>query len=113
MGGDIDDEAAALKMKELEETSSERKDFDLQHMGGQQLSKEDISELREFAIAGGYQPGSMLFGSVDEETLGCIPDCDGTKIVNTLSKALVSRSWNEILAIIGSNTSSVLVLFKL
>jgi hypothetical protein len=32
-----------------------------------QLSEEDISELKEFAVSGGYQPGSVLFDGVDEE----------------------------------------------
>jgi hypothetical protein len=44
--------------------------------------------LKEFAIAGGYQPRSMLFGGVDKEILGCIPDRAGAKIVNTLSKSV-------------------------
>jgi hypothetical protein len=39
-------------MKKSEETSSKSKAFNLRHLGGQQLPKEDISELREFAIAG-------------------------------------------------------------
>jgi hypothetical protein len=50
------------KGKRIEETSSENMNFDLQHLGGQQLSEEDISELKEFAISCCYQPGSMLFG---------------------------------------------------
>jgi hypothetical protein len=54
------------KGKKIEETSSKGVNFDLRHLGGQQLSKEDISELKEFAISCGYQPGSMLFGGVDE-----------------------------------------------
>jgi hypothetical protein len=54
------------KGKKIEETSSEDMNFDLRHLGGQQLSEEDISELKEFAISCGYQPGSMLFGGVDE-----------------------------------------------
>ena len=49
-------------------------------LSGQELSEEDISELREFAIAGGYQPDSILFGGVDEEILGCIPDRPGAKL---------------------------------
>jgi hypothetical protein len=43
-------------------------------LGDQELSEEDISKLKEFAIAGDYKPGSVLFGGVDEEILGCIPD---------------------------------------
>jgi hypothetical protein len=44
--------------------------------------------LKEFAIAGGYQSGSVLFGGVDEEILGCITDRARAKIVNTLSKSI-------------------------
>jgi hypothetical protein len=65
-------ETSTSKMKNTKEASLESKTFDLRHLGGQQLSEEDISELREFAIAGGYQPWSVLFGGVDEEILGCI-----------------------------------------
>jgi hypothetical protein len=88
MGEDIAVEDTGSKMKNNEETSSESKAFDLRHLGGQHLSEEDISELREFAIASGYQSGSVLFGGVDEEILGCIPDRAGAKIVNTLSKTI-------------------------
>lgn len=96
-------ESVASEMKNIEETSSENKIFDLRHLGGQQLFEEDISELREFAIAGGYQLESIIFGGVDEEILGCIPDCAGAKIVNTLSKASHFRNLNEISATIGNN----------
>jgi hypothetical protein len=78
--------ASPLKMKELEGVSLENKELDLRHLGGQKLSEGDISELKEFAIVGGYKPGSVLFGGVDEEILGCIPDSVGAKVVNTLSK---------------------------
>jgi hypothetical protein len=40
-------------------------------------------ELREFVVSGGYQPESVLFGGVEEEILGCIPDRARAKIVNT------------------------------
>jgi hypothetical protein len=62
--------------------------FDLRHLGDQQLSEEDISELKEFAISCGYQPRSMLFEGVDEEIVGCIRDRAGAKIINTLSKSI-------------------------
>jgi hypothetical protein len=42
------------KGKKIVETSSEGANFDLRHLGNQQLSKEDISELKEFAISCGY-----------------------------------------------------------
>jgi hypothetical protein len=82
------DKASALKMKELKKVSSEDTELDLRHLGGQELSYEDISELKDFAIAGGYKSGSVLFGGIDEEILGCIPDRAGAKIVNTLSKSI-------------------------
>jgi hypothetical protein len=37
----------------------------------------------------------MLFGGVDEEILGCIPDRAGAKIVNTLSRS-DSQSSNDV-----------------
>jgi hypothetical protein len=62
--------------------------FDLQHLGGQELSKEEKLELKEFAISCGYQPGALVFDGVDEEILGCIRDRAGAKIVDTLSKSV-------------------------
>jgi hypothetical protein len=76
------------KGKKIDNTPSSKKDFDLRHLGDQELSEEDKLELKEFAISCGYQPGSMLFGGVDEEILGCIRDRAGAKIVGTLSKSV-------------------------
>jgi hypothetical protein len=76
------------KGKRIEDSSSEDKDFYLWHLGGQLLSEEDKSELKEFAISCGYQPRSILFGGVDEEILGCIRDRAGAQIISTLSKGV-------------------------
>jgi hypothetical protein len=57
-------------------------------MASGELSAEDISELREFAIAGGYRPVVVLFSGVDNDVLECIPDRDGAKVVNTLTKSI-------------------------
>jgi hypothetical protein len=76
------------KGKKDEEISLEEANFDLRHLGGQQLSEEDMAELKEFNINCGYQPGSMLFGRVDEKVLGCIRDRAGAKIISTLSKSI-------------------------
>jgi hypothetical protein len=76
------------KGKKIEETSSKGVNFNLRHLGGQQLSEEDISELKEFAISCDYKPGSMLFGGIDEEIVGCIHDRAGAKIISTLSKSI-------------------------
>jgi hypothetical protein len=50
------------------------KEFDLRHLGGQELSEAEKEELEEYGKSCGYQPGSMLFGGVDKEILGCIRD---------------------------------------
>jgi hypothetical protein len=74
--------------KEIDNTPSDERDFDLRHLGGQELSEEDKLELKEFAISCGYQPRSLLFGGVDEEILGCIRDHAGAKIIDNLSKSV-------------------------
>jgi hypothetical protein len=75
------------KGKETNNTPSDEADFDLRHLGGQELSKEDKEELKEYAISCGYQPRSLLFGGVDEEILGCIRDRARAKIIDILSKS--------------------------
>jgi hypothetical protein len=75
--------------KEIDNTPSDERDFDLRHLGGQELSEEDKLELKELnSISCGYQPGSLLFCGVDEEILGCIHDRVGAKIIGTLSKSV-------------------------
>jgi hypothetical protein len=80
--------AVPHKGKKIDDAPSKEKDFDLRHLGGQELSEEDKLELKEFSMSCGYQPGSMLFGGVDEEILGCIRDRAGAKIVGTLSRSV-------------------------
>jgi hypothetical protein len=86
----VEESMAAVpdKGKRVVDTSSGEKDFDLWHLGGQELSEADKEELKEYAISCGYQPGSLLFGGVDEEILGCIHDRTGAKIIGTLSKSV-------------------------
>jgi hypothetical protein len=86
--GTIDPEFSVSKGKKTEEASLENRSFDLRHLGGQRLSEEDISEFKLFVVSGGYQPRSVLFGGIDEEILGCIPDRAIAKIVNTLAKSI-------------------------
>jgi hypothetical protein len=76
------------KGKKVVDASSEGKDFDLRHLGGQELSEADKEELKEYGISCGYQSGSMLFGGIDEEILGFIHDRVGAKIIGTLSKSV-------------------------
>jgi hypothetical protein len=76
------------KGKEIAEDTSKGKNFNFQNLIGQELSKAEKEELQEYAISCGYQSGAMLFGGVDEESLGCIRDRTGAKIISTLSKSV-------------------------
>jgi hypothetical protein len=73
------------KEKEISEDTSEEKDFNFQDILGQKLSK---AESLGYAISCGYQPGALLFGGVAEESLGCLRDRIGAKVVSTLSKSV-------------------------
>jgi hypothetical protein len=76
------------KGKEVVDTLSKEKEFDLRHLGSQELSEAEKEELEEYGKFCGYQPGSMLFGGVDEEILGCIRNRAGAKIIDTMSKSV-------------------------
>jgi hypothetical protein len=78
--------AVPEKGKELAEDASEGRNFNFQNIIGQELTKGEKEELRNYAISCGYQPGALLFGGVAEESLGCHRDRVGAKVVNTLSK---------------------------
>jgi hypothetical protein len=60
------------KEKEIAEDTSEEENFNFQNLIGQELSKAEKEELRDYAISCGYQPGALLFGSIDDESLGCL-----------------------------------------
>jgi hypothetical protein len=60
------------KGKEIAEDTSEEKDFNFQNIIGQKLSKAEKEELRDYAISCGYQPGALLFGCTDDESLECL-----------------------------------------
>jgi hypothetical protein len=76
------------KEKEITEDASEEKDFHFQNIIGQKLSKAEKEELRDYAISCGYQPGALLFGDIDDESLGCLRDRTGAKVISTLSKSI-------------------------
>jgi hypothetical protein len=78
----------AGKGKEKAEDTSEEEDFNFQDILGQELSKAEKEELKEYAISCGYRPGALLFGGVNEESLGCLRDHTGAKVVGTLSKSV-------------------------
>jgi hypothetical protein len=60
------------KEKEPAEDASEEGNFNFQNIIGQELSKAQKEELRDYAISCGYQPWALLFGAVAEESLGCL-----------------------------------------
>jgi hypothetical protein len=76
------------KGKEIAEDTSEERGFKFENLVGEELTKAEKEELQQYAISCGYQPGAMLFGGVSDETLGCIRDRTGAKIISTLSKSV-------------------------
>jgi hypothetical protein len=76
------------KGKEIAEDISEQKDFNFQNIIGQELPKAEKEELRDYAISCGYKPGALLFGGIDDESLGCLRDRTGAKVISTLSKSI-------------------------
>jgi hypothetical protein len=80
------------KEKEIAKDISEGKGFNFQNIIGQKLSKAEQEELQEYAISCGYQPGAMLFGGINEESLGCIRDRTRAKVITLCRRVLVFRS---------------------
>jgi hypothetical protein len=76
------------KEKDIAEDTSEEENFNFQNLIGQELSKAEKEELRDYAISCGYQPGALLFGGIDDESLGCLRDRTGAKVISTLSKSI-------------------------
>jgi hypothetical protein len=76
------------KEEEIAEDASEEEDFNFQNIIGQELSKAKKEEQKDYAISCGYQPEALLFGGIDEESLGCLRDRTGAKVVSTLSKSV-------------------------
>jgi hypothetical protein len=76
------------KGKAIAEDTLEEKGFNFQNIIGQGLSKTEKEELQEYAISCGYQPGALLLGGIDEESLGCLRDRTGAKVISTLSKSV-------------------------
>jgi hypothetical protein len=76
------------KEKELAKDASEEENFNFQNLIGQELSKAEKEELKDYAISCGYQPGALLFGGVDDERLGCLRDQTRAKVIGTLSKSI-------------------------
>jgi hypothetical protein len=76
------------KERKIADAASEKRDFDLRNLVGQELSEAKKKELQEYGISCGYQPGAMLFGGIDDGALGCIRDRAGANIIGTLSKSV-------------------------
>jgi hypothetical protein len=76
------------KEKEIAEDTSKDENFNFQNLVGQELTKAEKEELKEYAISCGYRPGALLFGGIDDERLGCVRDQTGAKVIGTLSKSI-------------------------
>jgi hypothetical protein len=83
----VTEETTAAKPKK-EEMTSEDEAFNFQNLVGQELTKAEKEELKEYAISCGYRPGALLFGGIDDERLGCIRDQTGAKVIGTLSNSI-------------------------
>jgi hypothetical protein len=62
------------KEKEMAEDTSEDEAFNFQNLVGQELTKAEKEELKEYAISCGYRPGALLFGGIDDERMGYVRD---------------------------------------
>jgi hypothetical protein len=80
--------AAKPGKEEMTEDTSEDEAFNFQNLVGQELTKAEKEELKEYAISCGYRPGALLFGGIDDERLGCVRDQTGAKVIGTLSKSI-------------------------
>jgi hypothetical protein len=76
------------KEKEIAKDTSEEENFNFQNLIGQELTKVEKENLRDYAISCGYQPGALLFRGIDDESLGCLRDRTGSKVISTLSKSI-------------------------
>jgi hypothetical protein len=80
--------AAKPEKEEMTKDTSEDEAFNFQNLVGQELTKAEKEELKEYAISCGYRPGALLFGGIDDERLGCVRDQTGAKVIGTLSKSI-------------------------
>jgi hypothetical protein len=80
--------AAKPEKGEMTEDTSEDETFNFQNLVGQELTKAEKEELKEYAISCGYWPGALLFGGIDDERLDCIRDQTGAKVIGILSKSI-------------------------
>jgi hypothetical protein len=70
-------EEAAAATEEITASEPEReKAFNFQNLVGQELTKAEKEELKEYAISCGYRPGALLFGGIDDEKVGLHPGSD-------------------------------------
>jgi hypothetical protein len=79
---------AKPEKEEMAEDTSEDEAFNFQNLVGQELTKAEKEELKEYAISCGYRPGALLFGGINDERLGCVRDQTGAKVIDTLSKSI-------------------------
>jgi hypothetical protein len=79
---------ANLEKEGMTEDTSENEAFNFQNLVGQELTKAEKEELKEYAMSCGYRPGALLFGGIDDKRLGCVRDQTGAKVIGTLSKSI-------------------------
>jgi hypothetical protein len=95
------------KEKEITKDTSEDKIFNFQNLVGQELTKAEKEELKEYAISCGYQPGhySSVASTMKSWVVSeIIPE---RRLSVLYQRLLVSRSWRQTLAATDDSTSSV------
>jgi hypothetical protein len=94
------------KEKEIAEDTPEEENFNFQNLIGQELTKAKKEELRDYAISCGYQPGALLFGGIDDESLGCLRDRTRAKVVDTLLRPISAATDDSISSVVYSILTS-------
>jgi hypothetical protein len=97
----------AGKGKKKAEDILEEEDFNFQDILGQELSKAKKEELKEYAISCGYRPSALLFGGVNEESLGSFGTTLGRRLSALYQRVLASRRLRRTSAGTGGSISPV------
>jgi hypothetical protein len=79
---------ATEKGNEQVEDILEEGNFNFQDLLGQELTCAEKEELKKYVIPCGYEPGSLLFGGVNEGKLRCLRNRTEAKVVRTFSKSV-------------------------
>jgi hypothetical protein len=95
------------KEKEIAEDTSEDEIFNFQNLVGQELTKPEKEELKEYAVSYGYQPGHFFSVASMTKSWAASGIILERRLLVLYQRVLVSRSSRRTLAATDDNTSSV------